>query len=42
MYDAGHALDDAATADRIGWLVERLGLEPISAAVLDEVGLPDR
>jgi dienelactone hydrolase len=42
LYDAGHALDDAATADRVAWLVERLGLEPISAAVLDEVGLPDR
>jgi dienelactone hydrolase len=42
LYDAGHALDDSATADRVGWLVERLGLEPIPAAVVDEVGLPDR
>jgi dienelactone hydrolase len=42
LYDAGHALDDAATADRIGWLVERLGLEPIPDAIVDEVGLPDR
>jgi len=42
LYDAGHALDDAATADRVAWLVDRLDLAPIPAAVLDEVGLPDR
>lgn len=42
LYDAGHALDDAATADRVAWLVERLGLEAIPGSVLDEVGLPDR
>jgi dienelactone hydrolase len=42
LYDAGHALDDAATADRVAWLVDRLGLEPIPPAILDEVGLPDR
>jgi dienelactone hydrolase len=42
VYDAGHALDDAATADRVSWLVDRLALEPIPTAVLDEVGLPDR
>ncbi len=41
LYDAGHALDDAATADRVAWLVERLGLQPVGAAVLAEVGLPD-
>ena len=42
LYDAGHALDDAATADRVGWLVERLGLAPIPDEILTEVGLPDR
>lgn len=42
LYEAGHALDDAATADRVEWLVDRLGLEPIAPAILDEVGLPDR
>jgi dienelactone hydrolase len=41
LYDAGHALDDTATADRAAWLVERLGLEPISTEVLAGVGLPD-
>jgi dienelactone hydrolase len=41
LYDAGHALDDAATADRAAWLVERLGLLPVGADVLAEVGLPD-
>jgi dienelactone hydrolase len=40
-YDAAHALDDEATADRVAWLVERLGLEPIPATALAEVGLPD-
>jgi dienelactone hydrolase len=42
LYDAGHALDDEATADRVSWLVERLGLQPVPQSVLDEVGLPDR
>ncbi|HEX6127653.1 MAG TPA: hypothetical protein VF071_01380 [Candidatus Limnocylindria bacterium] len=42
FYDAGHALDDEATADRVSWLVERLGLQPVPQAILDEVGLPDR
>jgi dienelactone hydrolase len=42
LYDAGHALDDAATADRVRWLVDRLRLAPIPASVLEEVGLPDR
>lgn len=42
LYPAGHALNDDATADRVGWLATRLSLEPISAAVLAEVGLPDR
>lgn len=42
LYDAGHALNDEATADRAAWLVDRLDLAPIPAAVLDGVGLPDR
>jgi dienelactone hydrolase len=42
LYPAGHDLDDQATADRVGWLVGRLGLEAISAEVLATVGLPDR
>ena len=37
-----HALNGDATADRVGWLVDRLGLSPIGAGVLDEVGLPDQ
>lgn len=41
LYDAGHDLDDIATADRVAWLVEQLGLTPIGADVLAEVGLPD-
>jgi dienelactone hydrolase len=41
LYDAGHALDDAATADRVAWLVEQLSLDAIGAEVLAEVGLPD-
>jgi cephalosporin-C deacetylase-like acetyl esterase len=40
-YEAEHALDDAATADRAAWLVERLSLGPISPATLATVGLPD-
>lgn len=40
-YDAGHALDAAAVADRALWLVERLALEPIDADALAAVGLPD-
>ncbi|HEV7199920.1 MAG TPA: hypothetical protein VGO32_03870, partial [Candidatus Limnocylindria bacterium] len=40
-YEAEHALDDAATADRAAWLVERLGLGPISPETLATVGLPD-
>ncbi len=40
-YDAGHALDDVATADRAAWLVERLGLTPITPETLATVGLPD-
>ena len=42
LYPAPHALNDDATADRGGWLVERLGLSPIGADVLAEVGLPDQ
>jgi hypothetical protein len=41
FYDAGHALDGQATADRVAWLVERLGMEPISPEILATVGLPD-
>jgi cephalosporin-C deacetylase-like acetyl esterase len=41
MYEAGHALDDQATADRVAWLVERLGMQPVPADVLETVGLPD-
>lgn len=42
LYDSGHALDDTATADRVAWLVDRLGMEPIPAAAVDGVGLPDQ
>ncbi len=41
LYDAGHALDDMATADRVAWLVEVLGLGPIDAEIVAGVGLPD-
>lgn len=41
-YDSGHALDEAATADRVAWLVERLGLGEIGPEVVAEVGLPDQ
>ena len=40
-YEAGHALNDQATADRVGWLVERLRLQPVPGEVLATVGLPD-
>jgi dienelactone hydrolase len=40
-YPANHALNAAATADRVAWLVARLGLRPIPAAAVAEVGLPD-
>lgn len=40
-YEAGHALDASATADRIAWLTERLGLEPVPAELVADVGLPD-
>lgn len=42
LYPAPHALNDDATADRVGWLVERLELSPIGAEVLAEVGVPDQ
>ena len=42
LYPAPHALNDEATADRVAWLGERLGLSEIRAEVLDEVGLPDQ
>ena len=35
-------LNDDATADRVAWLVERLGLSAVGADVLAEVGLPDQ
>jgi len=41
-YNSGHALDEAATADRVAWLVERLGLGEIGPEVVAEVGLPDQ
>lgn len=40
-YPANHALNTAATTDRVAWLVQRLGLEPVSPAVVAAVGLPD-
>lgn len=40
-YPAGHDLDAQATADRAGWLAQRLGMTPIPAAALEAVGLPD-
>ncbi|HEX5579603.1 MAG TPA: acetylxylan esterase [Candidatus Limnocylindria bacterium] len=42
LYPAPHALNDDATADRVRWLVERLGLAPIGDEALGEVGLPDQ
>lgn len=42
LYPAPHALNDDATADRVNWLVERLGLDPIGPDALTEVGLPDQ
>ena len=42
LYPAPHALNDEATADRVDWLVERLGLNPIGDDALDDVGLPDQ
>lgn len=40
-YEADHALDELATADRVAWLVERLELAAIGPDVVAEVGLPD-
>jgi predicted esterase len=40
-YTSGHALNADATADRIGWLIERLGLDAVPASVVAKVGLPD-
>jgi hypothetical protein len=34
LYDAGHELNADARVDRVGWLVERLGLQPISEEAL--------
>lgn len=41
LYPAGHALNDDATSDRVGWLTERLSLSAIGADWLAGVGLPD-
>ena len=38
LYPAPHALNDDATADRVNWLVERLGLDPIGADVAPRGG----
>ena len=40
-YEAGHALDGAAVADRVAWLAGRLGVPPVADDVLAGVGLPD-
>jgi hypothetical protein len=42
LYPAAHALNDQATANRVTWLTERLGLSAIGAEVLSQVGLPDQ
>jgi dienelactone hydrolase len=42
LYPAPHALNADATADRVAWLVDRLGLSPIGADALSAVGLPDQ
>ena len=41
LYDAGHDLDESATADRMAWVVDRLALAAIGADVIAGVGLPD-
>ena len=41
LYDAGHDLDETATADRMAWVVDRLALAAIGADVIAGVGLPD-
>lgn len=40
-FDAGHVLDNEATAARVAWLADRLGADPIAAEVVERVGLPD-
>jgi dienelactone hydrolase len=42
LYPAPHALNGDATADRVAWLGDRLGLSSIGADILAEVGLPDQ
>jgi dienelactone hydrolase len=37
FYDAGHSLNSAARNDRVQWLVERLGLKPVTEAALSEI-----
>jgi hypothetical protein len=37
FYDAGHALNAAARADRAQWLVERLSLRPVDKAALARI-----
>ena len=34
MYDAGHELNADSRVDRVVWLVERLGLQPVSEEAL--------
>jgi dienelactone hydrolase len=37
FYDAGHSLNSAARNDRVQWLVERLGLKPVTESALSEI-----
>jgi len=37
FYDAGHSLNGAARNDRVQWLVERLGLKPVTESGLSEI-----
>ena len=37
FYDAGHSLNSAARSDRVQWLVERLGLKPVTESALSEI-----
>ena len=37
FYDAGHGLNSAARTDRVQWLVDRLGLKPVTESGLSEI-----
>ncbi len=37
FYDAGHSLNSTARRDRVQWLVERLGLKPVTESALSEI-----